>query len=234
MVTFLKKRAEENEGLSRGNIKKNKVKIGKITKKLETRKGIDEEAKIELVQTKVEVKNSEVEENERIENDKIKTAEKNCREDEKEENRIEDNTKEEEEEVVFDENKTDVELKEELPEEKEEEKDFVRTELEQGSERGVQEVVERTKRQHKSRRCHRKRNKLCAKGTRGAEDFGKRKSWVKARLFQDKEDRRKHEEALVSRIYKISYEPCTLRWDQQLHIYYCANVQHNGAVAMLR
>lgn len=198
LATFLKKKAEEKEGLSQCNIKRKKLKIEKITKKLEPRKKIKEEAEI-----KVEEQNSEVDENRGVENDKVKITEEHYREDIKEEKSKEDNTKEEKK--VSDENKIDVKLIEELPEDKEDErKKIVKSKLKQGSKRDNKEIVEETKRQHKIRRCHRRHDKLCTKGTRGAEDFEKRRSFEKTRLFQDKEDRRKHEEALVSRLYKIS------------------------------
>lgn len=198
LATFLKKKAEEKEGLSQCNIKRKKLKIEKITKKLEPRKKIKEEAEI-----KVEEQNSEVDENGGVENDKVKITEEHYREDIKEEKSKEDNTKEEKK--VSDENKIDVKLIEELPEDKEDErKKIVKSKLKQGSKRDNKEIVEETKRQHKIRRCHRRHDKLCTKGTRGAKDFEKRRSFEKTRLFQDKEDRRKHEEALVSRLYKIS------------------------------
>lgn len=198
LATFLKKKAEEKEGLSQCNIKRKKLKIEKITKKLKPRKKIKEEAEI-----KVEEQNSEVDENVGVENDKVKITEEHYREDIKEEKSKEDNTKEEKK--VSDENKIDVKLIEELSEDKEDKiKEIVKSKLKQGSKRDNKEIVEETKRQHKIKRCHRRHDKLCTKGTRGAKDFEKRRSFEKTRLFQDKEDRRKHEEALVSRLYKIS------------------------------
>lgn len=203
LATFLKKKAEEKEGLSQCNIKRKKLKIEKITKKLEPRKKIKEEAKIKLIQIKAEEQNSEVDENGGVENDKVKITGEHYREDIKEEKSKEDNTKEEKK--VSDENKIDVKLIEELSEDKEDKiKEIIKSKLKQGGKRDNKEIVEETKRQHKIRRCHRRHDKLCTKGTRGAKDFEKRRSFEKTRLFQDKEDRRKHEEALVSRLYKIS------------------------------
>lgn len=199
LAMFLKKKAEEKEGLSRCNSKRNKVKIEKITKKLEPRKIIEEEAGINLLQIKVMEQNSDEDENRGIEDDTVKITEENYREDIKEEKRKED-TKEEQK--SSEENEIDGKLKEKLPEDKtNERKEFVQTELEKGSKRDIKKVAER---QHKTRRCHRRRDKLFTKGTRVAKDFGKRRNSKTTRLFQDKEDRRKHEEALVSRLYKIS------------------------------
>lgn len=199
LATFLKKKAEEKEGLSQCNSKRNKVKIEKISKKLEPRKIIEEEAGINLFQIKVEDQNSDEDENGGIKDDTVKITEENYREDIKEEKRKED-TKEEEK--SSEENEIDGKLKEKLPEDKtNERKEFVQTELEQGSKRDIKKVAERP---HKSRRCHRRRDKLFTKSTRGAKDFEKRRNSKNTRLFLDKEDRRKHEEALVSRLYKIS------------------------------
>lgn len=198
---FLKKKAEEKEGLSQCNSKRNKVKIQKITKKLEPRKIIEEEAGINPLQIKVVEQNSNEDEIGGIEDDTVKITEEKYIEDIKEEKRKED-TKEEQK--SSEENEIDGKLKEKLPEDKtNERKEFVQTELEQGSKRDIKKVAER---QHKTRRCHshRRRDKFFTKGTRGAKDFEKRRNSKNTRLFQDKEDRRKHEEALVSRLYKIS------------------------------
>lgn len=199
LAMFLKKKAEEKEGLSQSNSRRNKVKIEKIIKKLEPRKIIEEEAGINLLQIKVDKQNSDEDENGGIEDDTVKNIEENYREDIKEEKGKED-TKEEQKSSK--ENEIGGKLKEILLEDKTyERKEFVQTELERGSKRDIKKVAER---QHKTRCCHRRSEKLFTKGTRGAKDFENRRNSKKTRLFQDKEDRRKHEEALVSRLYKIS------------------------------
>lgn len=199
LAMFLKKKAVEKEGLSQCNSKRNKVKIQKITKKLEPRKIIKEEAGINPLQIKVVEQNSNEDEIGGIEDDTVKITEENYIEEIKEETSKED-TKEEKK--SSEENEIDGKLKEKLPEDKtNEKKEFVQTELEQGSKRDIKKVVER---QHKTRRCHRRRDKFFTKGTRGAKDFDKRRNSKNTRLFEDKEDRRKHEEALVSRLYKMS------------------------------
>lgn len=201
MIHFLKKKAKESEGLLKCNKKGSKIKIKKISNKLEQNEK-EIEYKPQATPVKVEVKkeqNTEGKETrEEIKDIKIKDViqKEYDKNDIKKEKRKEDKTKEKRQASKENKYSVGVKLKEEpLENKKQEKEEIVEKKSDQDSKECKKKILEGIKKREHHRR--REKHRCSIRGTREDKCFEKRRSFEKTRLFQDKEDRRKHQETLV-------------------------------------